>query len=384
MLARAASLVPALGERAPDAEKLRRIPDQTLRDFHDSGLLRMVQPRRVGGAELDFTILVDVCAEVARGCASSSWVLGNLASHHWMLGMWPAQAQEEIWGVSPDTLVGSALVFPAGRALKVDGGYRLHGHWPYSSGIDPCAWTMVGGLVDDADTDAHEYRIFLLPRADYEIIDTWFVSGLAGTGSKDVEAKDVFVPEHRTLSVDQTKGGEHPGAQVNPGPLFRIPLFATFPYLLSGVSLGIAQAAVERFASSTHTRITNYSGRNAADFPTVQIRLAEAAACVDTARLLMRSNCNDAQAIAERGQIPDLMTKVKYRRDGAFASDLCVRAVDTLFIASGGAGLFDSNPIQRSFRDIHAAAAHISLTWDVAAAIYGRTALGLSPDAPTL
>src|ERR1700720_1177388 len=130
LLARAEALIPVLRERAPRAEQLRRLPDETIADLHRSGLFRMLQPARVGGSELPYGAFVELAGIIGRGCGSTAWVLNNLASHHWMLAYWPKEAQDEIWGPSPDTLIGSAFIFPGGRARKVDGGYRLSGRWP--------------------------------------------------------------------------------------------------------------------------------------------------------------------------------------------------------------------------------------------------------------
>src|SRR5665213_2659974 len=141
LLARAEALIPVLRERAPRAEELRRLPDETIADLHDSGLFRVLQPKRVGGSELPFRSLVELVSVIGRGDASTGWVLANLAAHHWLLGMWHPEAQNEIWGQSPDNLIGSALIFPRGRARKVDGGYRLTGRWPFSSGVDAASWT---------------------------------------------------------------------------------------------------------------------------------------------------------------------------------------------------------------------------------------------------
>src|SRR6266516_1788513 len=132
LLARAEALVPVLRERAPRAEELRRLPDETIADLHRTGLFRILQPGRVGGSELPFRSIVELVAVIGRGCGSTAWVLANLAAHHWLLGMWPQQAQDEIWGESPDNLIGSALIFPRGRAKRVDGGYRITGRWPFS------------------------------------------------------------------------------------------------------------------------------------------------------------------------------------------------------------------------------------------------------------
>ena len=384
LVARAEALLPRLRARAPLTEELRRMPDDTLADLHASGLFRMLQPRSVGGSELPYRALIELGSIVGRACGSTSWVLANLASHHWMLAMWPPAAQDEVWCASPDTLVGSALVFPSGHATRVPGGYRLSGHWRFSSGIDSCTWNMLGGVVAENDIGVSEHRIFLLPRADYRTLDTWFAAGLKGTGSKDVEADDVFVPEHRSVLVDALKGGSTPGAERHPSALYRIPVFDMFAYVVAAPALGIAQGAVADFTAETRSRITAYSATRMADYASTHARLGEAAAAVDTARLLLLDRCDAVTRTAETGGVPELEDKTRLRRDGAYAARLCIRAVDLLFEAGGGEALFDDRPIQRSFRDIHAAGGHYALIWDIAAATYGRVALGLPPENPTL
>jgi 3-hydroxy-9,10-secoandrosta-1,3,5(10)-triene-9,17-dione monooxygenase len=383
-VSRAQALVPRLKERAQLADELRRCPDESIRELNAAGLMRVLQPRRVGGSELPWVALIDVGSELARGCGATAWTWANYAVHHWMLAFWPAESQEEIWGVDPAVLIASSMVFPAGKAVRVAGGYRLSGRWPFASGVDSATWSMLGGLVKGEGENA-EYRMFLVPREDYAIIDNWHVLGLRGTGSKEVAAQDVFVSEQRTLSVEATRGGaNHPGAAINPAPLFRIPVFATFPYMLTGIALGIAQGAYETFVDGLRGRVARYSGKSLADMNAMQLRVAEAAACIDTARRVMRDYCVAAQTLAERGEVPDLLTKATWRRDGAFSAGLCERAVDVLFKAGGGGALFDNHPLQRAFRDVHAATAHISMIWEPQATTFGRIALGLPCDNPTL
>jgi 3-hydroxy-9,10-secoandrosta-1,3,5(10)-triene-9,17-dione monooxygenase len=377
-------LAPRLKERAAIAERTRRIPDETLSELHASGLMRVLQPRRVGGSELPWVSLIDIGSGLAAACASTSWNWVNYAVHHWMLAFWPVETQDEIWNADRDMLIASSVVFPAGKATRVPGGYRLSGRWPFSSGVDQSLWNMLGGIVEDGEHPG-EYRIFLLPRSDYRIIDNWHVMGLCGTGSNDVEANDVFVPEARALPVDATRGGAaHPGAKVNSNPIFRIPIFATFPYMLTGVALGVAQGAYDAFLSGMRNRVARYSGKQLADMTAIQVKIAEAASCIDIARTIMRTHCEEAQSFADRNEVPDLSTKVKWRRDGAFTAGLCERAVDVLFKCGGGGALFDDHPLQRAFRDVHAATAHISMIWEPQATTFGRVALGLPSDNPTL
>ncbi|HVC57319.1 MAG TPA: acyl-CoA dehydrogenase family protein [Stellaceae bacterium] len=381
LLARAEALVPVLRERAGRAEELRRLPDETIADLHQSGLFRTLQPKRVGGSQLPFRSLVELVAVIGRGCGSTAWVLANLAAHHWLLGMWPQQAQDEIWGQSPDNLIGSALTFPRGRARRVDGGYRLTGRWPFSSGVDPASWNLIGAIVLDEEAGASEPRIFALPASDYTIIDTWHVIGLAGTGSKDVAVEDVFVPEYRTIAVNQITGGPNPGSEVNPAVLYRLPAISLFAFCIAGVSLGIAQGAIEYFTETTRTRTSYYTGRSLADFVTLQIHLAEATAITDAARAVILTDCDEATRIVTEGQMPSLEQRARYRRDGAYAATMCTRAVDVLFGAAGGGAIYERNPLQRAFRNVHAANAHYVLNWDINGAMYGRVALGLTPDA---
>jgi 3-hydroxy-9,10-secoandrosta-1,3,5(10)-triene-9,17-dione monooxygenase len=381
LLARAEALVPALRERAAEAEELRRLPDATVADLHRTGLFRILQPKRVGGSELPFRSIVELVSVIARGCGSTAWVLANLAAHHWLLGMCPAKAQDEIWGESADNLIGSALIFPRGRARKVPGGYRISGRWPFSSGVDPSAWNLIGAICQDEEAGTTEPRIFALPASDYTIIDTWHVIGLAGTGSKDVSVEDIFVPAYRSIAVSEITGGPNPGSKINPSVLYQLPAISLFAFCIAGVSLGIAQGAIEYFTETMRTRTSYYTGRNLADFVTVQVHLAEAAAITDAARAVLLGDCDEATRIVGEGQIPSLDQRARYRRDGAYAATLCTKAVDVLFTATGGGAIYARNPMQRAFRDVHAANAHYVLNWDINGAMYGRVALGLSPDA---
>jgi len=292
MLERAHALVPKLRERAAATEEMRRLPPETERELHDTGLFRILQPKRVGGSELDYVALVDFADVIALADASVAWNLANLASHHWMLGMFDERAQDLIWKDNVNALIASSFVFPAGRAKKVAGGYTLSGRWPFSSGVDSSTWNMLAGIVSsDDDADGVEYRVFLLKQDDYKIIDTWNSTGLKGTGSNDVEAKNVFVPGHMTLAVKDVAGGATPGSTVNPGALYALPVFALFPFVLSGAALGNAQACLDDYVEIARHRASTYNRAKLGDLQTTQIKIAEASAKIDAARLIMRRTC---------------------------------------------------------------------------------------------
>lgn len=208
LLERAQALLPMLRERAPEAEKLRQLPDDVGKAVADAGLFRILQPRHVGGYALPAMIFYDVCSILARGCASTGWVVANLSSHHLLMGLWPERAQHTVWGLKGESggaLIAASYVFPAGRAERVPGGYKLSGRWPFCSGVHPSQWNMLGGMVQGSAGGAPEKRLFLLHQDQYEVLDTWHVTGLKGTGSADLTAQDVFVPEHMTLSDADTR-----------------------------------------------------------------------------------------------------------------------------------------------------------------------------------
>jgi 3-hydroxy-9,10-secoandrosta-1,3,5(10)-triene-9,17-dione monooxygenase len=380
---RAETLLPVLKERAPKSEELRRIPDETLKDFHAAELFRIHQPKRVGGAELEFAAVVTFGALLARACASTAWNWVNFTAHHMMLGMFPREAQDEIWNESRDALIASSFVFPAAKAKKVKGGYLISGRWPFSSGVDPSDWNMLAGLAYLDDNTPPEQRVFLLHKSQYKVIDTWFAGGLRGTGSKDVEANEQFVPEHRTLAVADTKGGPTPGSAANPGPLFQLPVFALFPYMLSGVALGIAEGLIEDYVARGN-KTGKMTGARIAEIQSTQIRLAEATAFARASRLVQESNCREAEGSISAGKIPNLSTKARYRLEGAYAVDWAVRAVDVMFGLYGAGGLYESGSAPRAFRDAHAVKQHFSFNTDIAGTTYGRIALGLASDNPTL
>jgi 3-hydroxy-9,10-secoandrosta-1,3,5(10)-triene-9,17-dione monooxygenase len=388
LIDRARSLVPKLRERASATEERRNLLEATIREFHDLGLWRILQPERWGGFEMDYAIIVDVVSEVGRGCTSSAWILGNFTSRLWQIGMLPEEAQQAVWGKDTSTLVCSTYVFPCGRVTKVADGWRVQGvrPWPFASGVDISEWATVGALCyDEKNLDAKPEPIqVLLHKSEYTVSDTWYASGLIGTGSKDLVVGDVTIPWYRGSLVREFRGGPTPGSKTNPGPLYKLPVFAAFPHIPAAAGLGAAQAAVDDAIAATKKRVSSYTGQSMAELTPVQIKLAEADAAVDAARLLLLDNCDEMMAIAEADRPFDLATRARYRRDGAYAAKLFTQAVDLCVQVTGAAGLYNRNPMQRYFRDVHAVLQHISVVWDVSAQVYGGVALGLEPLLPTV
>ena len=380
---RAAALVPVLRERANKAEQLRRIPEETISDLNDAGLWRILRPERYGGYVTDFGAMIDVSIELGRGCASTAWVYINLISHNWMLPLWPQQAMDEIWGKNQDALIGSTLVFPAGELKSVDGGYRFSGQWPYASGIDVSDWMMLGAMIVNKEGKS-KARIVVVCADDLEIIDTWYVSGLAGTGSKDVACKELFVPEYMVFDPAVAQEGYTPGTEDQNGDAYRLPLIPFIPHLVVGPMIGIARGAYEDFIEKLQSQTSVFNRSRLSEHTTVQLKTAEAGVLIDTARLLVRENWLEAHLYVENSDRPPLVDRARWRRDAAYASRCCVKAVDLIHGVAGANANYLDNFLQQRHRDVHAAAHQIHLSWDINGPEFGRIAAGLPPTNPLL
>jgi len=381
-LARARAMVPALRERAASAEDMRSLLPDTKADLHATGLLRMTQPKRWGGMELDWLSMFELPAELGRGCASTAWNVANLAIHHWMLAMYDERAQEEVWKENPDAEIASGIAYPQGSGKRVDGGFVISGYWNFSSSVDGAQWNMLAVTVRDGDKVV-DHRMCLVPRKDFEIIDDWHVLGMRSTGSKSVKVKDLFVPEHRALCMYLARGtAEFPGAKNNPHPHYTIPLSGLGSHCIAGAAVGNAQGALELTTEAVRDRSTNYTAARMREFQAVQLRVAAAGARVDLARLSVKNDILEAQAVAEAGRAPTLEEKLRWKRNVAYAVQLCTEAVDNLHAMAGARGIYDHYPMQRLFRDAHALMGHIGFSWDAQAGPWGLVALGGEYDAP--
>jgi 3-hydroxy-9,10-secoandrosta-1,3,5(10)-triene-9,17-dione monooxygenase len=296
--------------------------------------------------------------------------------HNLMLGSWPEQAQDEIWGETPDALVSGILIPGIGKAAKVDGGYRLSGRWPFVSGCEIADWIIFTGdcLVDGKATEHH----FVLPREKVTILDTWYTIGLRGTCSQDCQLADVFVPDHMVVSMHDLKGyGDSPGAEVNTGWQFRVPLYALFGCFIGSAALGIAEAAVDGYIGNARKRASTASGSSVAGFATQQVKVAEAQAAVLAARQLIDSTLEQAEALFKSGRKSTVEDRTRWRAMATYAGKLASSAVNLVLEAGGGGAIYERNPLSRCVSDMAVANRHITQNWDVNASTYGRVLLGL-------
>jgi 3-hydroxy-9,10-secoandrosta-1,3,5(10)-triene-9,17-dione monooxygenase len=375
-LERARALVPALRSRAAAAEAARTLPAETLADLHAGGLLRTLQPKRWGGMEFDFIAYVDFPLEIARGCASTGWNFANLQIHHWLLALYDERAQAEVWGADPQALIASGIAFPQGSGRQVDGGFVVSGRWNFSSCVNVAGWNMLAVTVKDNERTI-DHRMCLLHQSQYEVIDDWKVLGMRATGSMTVVAKDVFVPEYKALCMYDTRGGDRfPGARTNPNAVYQVPANPLLGHGIGACAVGNAQAALEHSIELVKQRSTSYTAAKMRDFQAVQLRIGAAGAKIDAAKLMLRHDALEGQDFANRRVMADAPTKLRFKRNLAYAVTLCTEAVDLLHAMAGANGIYESYPLERIFRDAHAMAGHFSFSFDAQASAWGVAVLG--------
>jgi 3-hydroxy-9,10-secoandrosta-1,3,5(10)-triene-9,17-dione monooxygenase len=325
-------------------------------------------PVLYGGYGFEYDTVFEIAMELGRACGSTAWCYAVWQSHNWMVGNFAPEAQEDYFAGGPDTIAATAVSVVNATATPAEGGYVLSGRWNLSSGCDSASWVMVAA---NGIGPRQSRLMMMVPAGDVTIIDNWYVSGLRGTGSKDVVIQDVFVPARHASSL-----AEHHGWDIHRRPSYRLPLMTIWPYTLAAPGIGIAQGAIDEFCRKLDGKTG--PGRTA-DSVALQLRLAESAAEVDLARLILRTDCAEMLALAADGADFPAETQSRYRRNQAFVTRLSIRAVDRLFEASGGHALYEAEAMQRFHRDVHAVGHHAALYWDSSAETYGRSLLGLPP-----
>lgn len=304
VVARARELVPFLRKQAPAHREARRVTPDTIKVLKEAGLFRVLQPRRYGGYEMNPSVFAKVQIALANGDPSTGFIYGVLSVHSFHLGFYDEQAALDVWEKDPDVLIASPYA-PFGRAVEVPGGYRLTGRWPFSSGCDNCEWNLLGGVIDTPEEAGAplmtRMKSFLVPRSDANVIDTWNVIGLQGTGSKDIQVEDIFVPHHRVQKFPIVNPADHPGIKVNPGPIFNFPFMPLFLRAVSSASIGALEGMIDVFCAYTSGRRGVMNDEVAKD-PVVQFALSQAKAGVEDLKAILFSNFAEAEDAIARGE----------------------------------------------------------------------------------
>ena len=379
LLARAARIRPILERNAEEADRLRRLPEANVQALHDSGLCRLMVPRRLGGYETDIRTYIAVMAELGRGCGSTAWTASLLNVCAWLTALFPERAQQEVWGSNPEAWIAGSLA-PKGEARETAGGWIVNGRWPWASGSLHAQWAACGILMKNEQGGVANLGLSLTPMTDLTIEDTWHMAGMKGTGSNTIVAKDVFVPEHRFLPYPGAFQGVY-RTEHKDEALYRAAFVPFTILILIGSQLGVARAALDHVIANASARgVTHTHFERQTESTGFQIQVAEAAMKIESAWLHAFRAADDLDRDARSGQHPDLTARAKTRADAALVAKYCREAVDLLVSAHGTSSLADSNRLQRLWRDIHVASHHAITEWQVNLEIYGKALLGVEPN----
>jgi alkylation response protein AidB-like acyl-CoA dehydrogenase len=375
----ARALLPALAEREPATEAARRIPEETVADFHRAGILRLLQPRRFGGAETSFGLFSQIVEILAEACAASAWVYAVLGEHQWIIACMPIEAQIDVWGDDPTAVAASSLA-PRDVARATAGGWRLSGQFPFSSGCLHARWAIIGARCEDAAGN-QPTRYLLVPMEQIEIVDDWRVLGLRGTASRLLVIKDVFVPAHRGILLRDLLDGTTPGAAAHPEyHLLRAPRGLLVPFSLPAVAFTLARRALRTGADSLRTRLSRGT-RQLAESEVVQRELGEAAAEIETADLIMRARREASVALVDSGTSIPWENVLRNRRDVTLAMWQSRRGVERLIELLGARTVYETDQLQGLWRDLVTISTHAAVSRHLGMVPYGRMLLGLPPAA---
>ena len=379
LMERAAAIRPVLEQNAEQTDALRRLPDENVRALKESGLCRLMVPRRFGGLETSIRTYIEVTAEIGRGCGSSAWVSSLINVCAWLAGLFPERAQQDVWGPDRDAWIAGSLA-PHGTAVPVDGGWRVTGRWPWASGCLHAQWVACGIHMNDERGEMANLGLSLMPTDAVTIEDTWFMAGMKGTGSNTVVARDVFVPEHRFLPYPPAFAGHYRTEHLDE-VVYRAALVPVTVLILAGSQLGVARAALDHVVSKAGTRgITHTTFPTQSQSAGFQMLVADAAMKLDTASLHACRAADDLDRAAAERRHPDLRERARVRMDTALAAKYCRDAVELLVQAHGTSSLADFNRMQRLWRDIHVASHHAITEWQVNLEVYGKALLGVEPN----
>jgi indole-3-acetate monooxygenase len=363
-------------ERAEEGERERKLSRDLVEAMIEAGFFRLCVPASIGGGEADPATLIEVCEELARGDSAAGWCIAVMATAGMVAAYIPEDAAREVYG-DASSVVGGVFA-PRGKAVAGPDGYRVTGRWPFSSGVDHCDWVMGGCIVFEDDgprtleSGRPDVQLALFPKHEVEVIDTWHVSGLRATGSHDIAVEDQFVPADRAASIITLSPREQ-------RPLYAFPPFGLLALTIAGTALGIGRAAIDDLLELAGAKTPTGSTRSLAERPVTQTRIAQAEAGLLAGRAFLYDAVATAWETARDSGEVSVEQRAALRLAATHATAASATAVDVAYDLGGGTSIYETSPLQRRFRDIHAATQHMLVgpsTWELT----GRLMLGLPTD----
>ncbi len=370
-------LLPGIGERAAQAESDRRLPDSTVKELTDTGVMRLLKPKAFGGYEADPVAFYEAVLSIAEHCGSTAWVTGVVGVHNWQLALFESKLQHEIWDENPDAWVSSSYM-PGGKLTAVPGGFELTGRWSFSSGSDHCQWAILGALQMNEDGPPTTYNV-VIPRTDYVVEDVWHTVGLRGTGSNDIVIDGAFVPSHRALTKTQVYSNDAPGRESNTAALYGMPFATMFPSVITAPVVGMAQGLLDIAIDYQSKRVSRAHGKMLDADPYSVAALGAAASTIDACRRQLLGNISGIHKTLAGGGLPTMDQRSTTRRDQVLGTVRCVSAIDDVFDRAGAVVISDTHPMQRIWRDAHAAKHHTVNTNERTLHSWAHNAMGLGP-----
>ena len=376
----ARTLAPLLAAHSGEGERSRRLPREVVEALVAGGFFRMLVPSSLGGGESDPATFVATVEELARRDASAGWCIAACATSGMVAAYIDEAAAQEVFG--PGASVSGGVFAPRGTAYHESATYLVTGRWAFASGIDHCDWLMGGCMVFENGTrkmlgeGRPDIRLALFPASEVEVIDTWSVSGLRGTGSHDMQVHEIRVPADRTTSLLTDKPLER-------GPLYAFPIFGLLALSIAGVALGIARTALDDITELAGGKTPTLSSRRLADRAATQAGVARAEAAWRAARELLYAEIERGWAEARLHGEVSVPEKAALRLAATHATTASAGIVDAAYDLGGGTSIYETSPLQRHFRDIHAVTQHMLVgpqTWELT----GRLLLGLQTEVEQL
>jgi alkylation response protein AidB-like acyl-CoA dehydrogenase len=375
LVARARALQPLLREHAARTDADRRVPAECIDALGEAGLFKVSTPRRYGGYASTLRAMLDVSAAVAEGDGSAGWVVALVNVCNWLVALFPERAQQEVFADPVPRVTG--VLTPSATTRKVDGGWQVSGRWYFNSGSWWTTWAVLGVPLTGDSGEVVDQGLVLVPAADLTIEDVWYVAGMRGTASNCLVATDIFVPEHRVMSVPAAIEGSYPTPFTDEA-LFRSAFIPVLTLVLAGPQLGMGRAALNLVIDKAAKKPITYTFfESQAESVAFQLQIADAATKIDVATLLCYRSAADIDDAAARGVYLDYPARARVRADTGYAVQSVVDALTTLMNAHGAGGFADTSPLQRIWRDSNVAARHAVVSPAIGYEVYGKALLGV-------
>ncbi len=376
LVERANALRPLLESNALETETNRRVVEENISAIREAGLFKIMVPKRFGGLETDLRTKLEVSAALAKGCGSTGWASTLMNVCSFFAGMASAQAQDDIWGNNPEARIAGVFA-PLATTRKVEGGYVVNGKWPWSSGCLHSNWVMMGIPIVNEAGDLIDQGAALMPLSDCTIEDTWYVVGMKGSGSNTVVADDVFVPDHRIMSVSQTMAG-NPPTPYKDEVLYRCSFIPVAALILAGPMMGLVKRAHEFVLEKATKRSISYTFyKTQTESPSFQLAVAEAGMLVDTVRMHVMRACDDIWSAAAANRLMTYEERARVRMDTGYAAKTAREAMDILLSAHGASSFAESSPLQRMWRDLETCSRHAVVSPEISSEVYGKALVGI-------